>query len=37
MAHDRVVAAYVKTGGLEKAESYDRVWDASFWREAAKG
>jgi ABC-type nitrate/sulfonate/bicarbonate transport system substrate-binding protein len=36
-AHDRVVRAYLESGGLEKAESYDRVWDASFWREAAKG
>jgi ABC-type nitrate/sulfonate/bicarbonate transport system substrate-binding protein len=36
MAHDRVVGAYVETGGLEKTEPYDRVWDASFWREAAR-
>ena len=36
-AHDRVVEAYRETGGLEKSESYDRVWDASFWREAARG
>ncbi|MGH3028981.1 MAG: hypothetical protein ACRDMW_10555, partial [Gaiellaceae bacterium] len=35
-AHDRAMNAYLETGGLEKSEPYDRVWDASFWREAAR-
>lgn len=34
MAHDRVVRAYMDTGGLEKPEPYDRVWEPSFWRNA---